>query len=942
MSFVSDRKVMFEFIDHEPNNDPHTFINMGVVSETKINKTDINSIDLKDNEMLNPFFVGIEGSNMLSLTPKDIYQSYSNIYIMCMKDNISCNTDTDLSLLMKIFNKIITVDDFKTVCNMFILIPAHKNILKNYNFKKKASIVDRNILSEYFNNPNYNFGIDEIVVPMYELSETKALLYSNLYNSSNMLHQLTDIVNMVSYYNNNYTLPVDNRLSNILSNIDNIVYWKNPKNSNFNMNSIFTKRTLSYNGVRLDKIRYNTIRGANTLNNMLAKLDKNTNDNYIDEMKTDKNDIKSEHVNIYQVLKTSDSRTFYAANFDEKLCFTKDSIYQIFQTLYDEKHRFKLFNSLLVSKEYCHLVVNNINTLIHNHELIEKYKPLYAYLFGYAWITLYLEESILSTKATKKHRFVFDIDTANKLPIFPFSMENIHHNPYVTLLLDRNLIDPATNAMSICSFHDKNEQYYGVCTKDEAIKRMNVFVTGNQDINIFNDLEANIFSVSGSIIPACIPKYNPLIDTCTNNTMTYNEKWDTYFRHFYGNSDIDVMCGTNSMTRFIKYVSDFINKISANINCIPDDIKITPFKKMTVLVTKHFFTECLDDINEETGTEYTSNTLIKLFESFNNNKDNKENDNKNVIPQDIIRYFYVDYVREKSTLVKKWKLNEAKLDIQFNKDIVNAYKEITPMNDINIKISNYAQVKSEMTLRDNEIYYFINDFRSDDTKVPNDENYLVMKFSESLKFKLSANKLKRTIEIFQSGMSDPFNTVARFHKPCVRAYYQDGNIYMLPSCITSMMTYINIDYKYFAGSRDPIEIINKYMMRGFSVILNSNEKKSMITYNKNIDTYNGMFKIDSTYSIFGPKKIDNKIFKPGKYMLGLSDNIYENKDNKDNKNYINTIDNLVNIYKIHYEYDLQNAPINIFNFTAIGKNGSIKPLQTWVIDAFYESINQKN
>jgi hypothetical protein len=34
---------------------------------------------------------------------------------------------------------------------------------------------------------------------------------------------------------------------------------------------------------------------------------------------------------------------------------------------------------------------------------------------------------------------------------------------------------------------------------------------------------------------------------------------------------------------------------------------------------------------------------------------------------------------------------------------------------------------------------------------------------------------------------------------------------------------MNLDYKYFAGSQDPINIINKYRMRGFGCWLNMNE-----------------------------------------------------------------------------------------------------------------------
>ena len=88
------------------------------------------------------------------------------------------------------------------------------------------------------------------------------------------------------------------------------------------------------------------------------------------------------------------------------------------------------------------------------------------------------------------------------------------------------------------------------------------------------------------------------------------------------------------------------------------------------------------------------------------------------------------------------------------------------------------------------LYFFINDFRSDDTKVSAEVNYMVMKFSESIKYKIESPKLKRTLEIFKINPGDPFNTVARFHLPCVRAYLQGDTFYMLPLFITSMMSSI--------------------------------------------------------------------------------------------------------------------------------------------------------
>ena len=240
--------------------------------------------------------------------------------------------------------------------------------------------------------------------------------------------------------------------------------------------------------------------------------------------------------------------------------------------------------------------------------------------------------------------------------------------------------------------------------------------------------------------------------------------------------------------------------------------------------------------------------------------------------------------------------------------------------------------------RDSEIYYFVNDFRDDDNQVPKEKNYLLFKFSESVKFKIKTENLKRSVEVFKVDPVDPFNTVARFHKPCVRAYLQNNTFHMLPSFITSMMTMINIDYKYFAGSHDPVKIINKYRMRGYSLIANPNEKKGIYMYNENINEMNGMFKVINNEEQFGPKNLNDKIFKPMTYLKGLPESIYVPSKHT----YFRSTNNVHDYYKKEYKkygVDFDQTPINILNFTSIGKNGCMSPVQTWVQEAFYNFVN---
>ena len=841
---------------------------------------------------------------------------------------------------MNIFLRLIDERLFATkLCSKFVLMKCSTALLRKYDFKKRANLIEGTFLDKYFKKlDGSKYELDEIVVPLFELDEMTSQMYINMYGSNTSIGDLRTLVSLAGLYNKSNNKTVDAHIMRLISEIDPTGYWENSRNCNFNMDIVFNHRSLSYNGQRLDLIKYATIDGAKTLNNLLIRNINNSgkrklikiNDhevNYLDDINSDKRrNLKSEHMSIYQSLRESDKRTFFATVDEGQFPFTKENIADLFDKISDEKYRFAVFNTMLVSKDLCHFVINNKRVLQRNADLFEKYRPLYAYLFGYAWVSFYLEESIFTTRSTKTNRFAYDIDTARELPLFPFSMENIHNNPYVAVLINRDLIDPSTNCMSIDALEDY-KKYYGVCTREEALKRFNCFASGKSDVNIFTDLDPKIFSFSGSIMTACLQKRSPLMDLCTSDDMSFDDIYGTYYSHYYGRSDIDVMCSTRTMADFMNHGSIFMKTLVKNLQCKREDIKVVPNKTMAIVLSKHFFKECIDDLNEELNTTYTTEQLIKVFEDSLSS----ESPNLNTLPREILNYFYVDYVQEKNSVIKKWRKLQKINNLEFDNDLVSSFNTITEPKDMIVKMFYRDIAENHLVRKDSEVYYFVNDFRSEEDQVSKEKNFVVFKFAESIKYKLESPILKRTIELFNIAAGDPFNTVARFHKPCVRAYLQGDTFYMLPSFITSMMTMINIDYKYFAGARDPIDIINKYAMRGFSVILNANEKKAVAMYNKNVDTCNGMFKITSEEQCFGPKSLNDKIYKPGVYERGLSPELYKNSNHR----YIKTVAGLKACYHL-----VDTMPINILEFTTIGKSGNISPLQTWVIDAFYEHMHK--
>lgn len=97
---------------------------------------------------------------------------------------------------------------------------------------------------------------------------------------------------------------------------------------------------------------------------------------------------------------------------------------------------------------------------------------------------------------------------------------------------------------------------------------------------------------------------------------------------------------------------------------------------------------------------------------------------------------------------------------------------------------------------------------------------------------------KRWIEAFymNSTKETPFSLIFDFHVPPVRHFYDPSidDVLMLPSCLWAGWTGLCLDIKYFGSSKDPMDIIIKYIQRGFTFILNTFEEVALARYNSAI------------------------------------------------------------------------------------------------------------
>ncbi len=161
----------------------------------------------------------------------------------------------------------------------------------------------------------------------------------------------------------------------------------------------------------------------------------------------------------------------------------------------------------------------------------------------------------------------------------------------------------------------------------------------------------------------------------------------------------------------------------------------------------------------------------------------------------VKHYFFDIYLEEKKKSNKK---NYAALSTKFG-DVFYAPVLLF------CSIENMSLVIRDKMFDDEINYFDPNDnsgIESSFIKENNGTPYI--RFTESLKYKISSKHLKHTFEIFRIKEKNHISLISRFHLPCVRSYYNGKNCYLLPSAITSYKTFINIDFKYFVGSSDPL------------------------------------------------------------------------------------------------------------------------------------------
>ena len=794
----------------------------------------------------NPFYLSVDERRFQKSDLEYLKKEYNRIYILTVRDNFNAQNirifydkNSDLNKLIELREEIILVE---APLDLLDLDKIFDGIIR----------VDRNILKN-FNHNNYKLNENEIVYLMLGSQEKFVSRWARKHERN----QLTKFVENV-LFRNYYQFEdfiLDNRILNSIRNIPDFLYWSDEKNCKITSNKYFRKRFFNLKNTKVDSSSINITKIFDRF------VRKKSNYNLEEEYTID---------NELEILKIDQDSNKY--DFDFSNCeFSVVEIEELINIL-KPKEKYLFIWGLLISRKYYHYIINNPN--INFEDLsFHHFLPIYKCILRYTWIMAILEERKNPYNIKQSDRFIFDIKIASKLPSFPFSLENIYTSPYIPPFIDLDLFSKY-RVHGICSIMSD----YGIVDLQEFRRRMNIFITGNAEKNIFEGANWSNMVVTGGIMAATLPKLNPLIfNFVTDNTIT-DTSLDRFYDEYYHYTDVDIACNHSSILDFMNHVIHIMNVIKENTNS--NEINVTPNKSMNIYLNKSLIEE-----------KCKRGEIPFKFDYLIENLDAK----------DVRLYFYEMYLDHK----KKSNENTKRiLGDKLNNCVYFAAASYCQFDNITITVSD-----SEINVINSDCYKSSESNNGIDIVYYSSDDRIYAMFSENIKYSISTPALKHSFELFRISNNEFFSTISRFHLPCVRAYYNGETCYMTPSAITSYMTLVNIDFKYVGGKNNPIEIIDKYRMRGFTTLMNKKEVDVFVEFIFSLDDERRKYKYINKTSVTGKTNLDYPLFRPRLHVpekfrdrieLNYNDKLLKESSYSDIVNHYNSIYNfpekLMNIY----------------------------------------------
>ena len=773
----------------------------------------------------NPFFGDVKKSpeEDVVITQKNFFKYYNKIYlVMPLKSAEGFWFDPEVSVeeLKDIYKNCVVLEKKTIMAKINIFFEWMKTIsVEKLGKCHTGSISFDDVETD-----------DVLILPLFLLPFDNAISFMEMYNEKDWFEDFLIKQKLAEY------LKVSKSFYEIKNALETspLTYWC--KKKHLNVTDLFIKRNFRWN-----------IFKSNTDPSKLKT---------IEDMKKYKLD-EDGYVSMFFKTKGNFDDKFGKVNFSLhrlpriKKFITSQQLNEIMGDI-SGKNRFQLFFNLLVSPDYCHLILNNGDVWDMMENVVDRCKPLVRYCLFYSYLSLYLQENIKKGFLSKEDTSILTLTNACKIPNFPYLQSNINSHPAIAAahLINRKVI-PQENFYGIPSIRDKSDLTDNTLNDIRTFQdRLNIFLTGNSSKNYLINMNWDNLHITGSVIAACVPKRHPLLNLFKKTipegiTNPQDYLHHRYFCEYYGDSDVDVLINISHPIKFYEKALEFKKNLESgievyeniNVNTTMDKIRRGYFKFNHSFLEKKLIPYWIKQ-----------GKLLSLEDLLSN-----------VTNVDYAKYYIPFYMEAREKFYEKFisKMEqEGKID-NIREKYPFFFEDIKP-EDIIFNL--YQKVDDRFYKVESSDIKML-----EGTKPKTDEEpfYEVI---ESTKYKIHHPMINHTFELFAIPHEDPWSCINKFHMGPVRGYYDGTEVYITISALMSFHTNLSPDYRIMFGSKDPADICNKYRMRGYGVLLNKNELAQMITYSENVKYWKNLYHIDkkkpnTIKNYFSHKKINDDLFK---------------------------------------------------------------------------------
>lgn len=751
-----------------------------------------------------------------------------------------------------IMKKNVTEEEINKSYEDYDIIKIDKLIAEDY--KKYCVYLDRHIIEPY-NKDKYILDpiVGLIILPNIDKNSINSFL--KIYKNNISSKEVFLILGYYDFFNCEQNEETRNGLLKLIRDLKESQFWKNKKIGN--------------KDEEFKKLRF------------------------IDSVSCNKNIICSSFKNdilfseLFEKGPNINTLSLIDYNYELNIIEENKKIINTIKYISDKKIRNLLIINFLLSKDLCSLIINNKEIIKNIRDDMYDIATYSRYIFGYSMLCMYQEELNKGVDINVDDKIVFNLDTASELLYYPFNTQNIRMSPYFPVTVSDDELD-FKNGLN--PPYRVKERFGGIVNLKDFLRNFNIWNTGDNYINnIFSELNWDNLAVVGDFIRACCQN-NPIFELKYNYDSDIINKCE-YFKEYYNNSNTLMLYKCDDIIEFIKKGLDIYHTVISNCNGNKEynqkRIKIINNKNTKIYIKKNFATKHYDIKNYENQDIFTNKMKERMscvYMSWRTER-NVELEEK----------FEYKLKKEETELIyTEW-------DKEVNKTEFIIVEELPENENINYSSGYLKHYKS----------HIFENCDKDEAEI-----YITEEIELNIYDSNFENKLFRDICLKPIRYDNFMSYCYKQSYGSMRGYYNGENVYMLPSCVCTLMTDMSPDLRMY-NNPNPFEIVINEHQRGIGVCLSKEQRKQLNKYY----TKNGEKSIKFRY---GFKLLSDPVFNLKKTnILNIDSYIHNDID-------------VVNEYikfttKIEYEH------LNPLKLQTINKKGEIEMFKSWTLDALMDN-----